>query len=90
MIWLDRTNKKCLTVEDIDWIGETVSASFSRHNEVINHFRHPVGIVNSYKRDMYYEDKEGICGGRMFCIAFGLEKTRGKGGWRGTIINSIN
>ena len=81
MIWLDRTNKKCMTVEDINWMESAVSVDITRHNEVANNHNHPIGVVNSYFRDMFYENKEGVCGGRMFCIALGFEDTRGKGGF---------
>jgi len=89
MIWLNRTDKTCMTVEDINWIVENNLTEVIRYNEVVTHMRHPVEAVNSYVREIYFENKEGICGGRMFCVGLGLATDRA-GGWRMAFINSLN
>ena len=90
MIWLDRTHKTCMAVEDINWMVKDVDPGVTRYNEVMVHYNHPAGVLGSYERELMYEDKNGSCGGRAFCISIGLEANRDKNGWRTGVINSMN
>jgi len=93
MIFLDRTHMICKSVEDFDWFGRHTSPEIMQHNEVVMQYNHPVEAISCYERRMQVSDPDMFPGeieGRIYCISMGLAVTRGEGGWKNTIINSIN
>ena len=85
MIWIDRKNKRCKSVEDWNYFqGEPGLDLY--WNELRMNRKHPVTIVSFYNKLIQKDDVVA----KIFCYGFGDPETAGKGGWRDTVINSYN
>jgi len=87
MIWIDREDKTCWSVEDLDLCdGKDITCIL--RPELLRFDVWPVTAVGVYERLIPF--KEHHTSGRFFCVGMGNVETVGKGGWRQTYLNSKN
>lgn len=84
MIWEDKIGKKCRSAEDFNFMF----TERLRKKELKHAVKNPVTIVSGYERSIPFVQYKTF--GRFACFGFGCATTKGKGGWRYVIFNSIN